>query len=285
MGVISVGIIVVAAVSIVAYATVSKKRGKVTVEDNMDNNKLAKIQLILRMLVDISTVISVILVFFTLVEMQKERDNAYRPNIVIETKTINMVLGKWDENNHLVECEGKYQYEDTNLIAYNIGVGSAEQVLISVDKNSYMEMCQYLDDISIEGMNSYSVNDKNYVTTYSDGHSKMSPVSGYIFEKAFILSNAQDKITIPLPVELLDMITDMEVCELSEINQATEGKEDGEMFSVNDFNIPDLILKVSFQDIQGKEYQQDLTLHINEGVSSSGKDRIAKIPITITATK
>ena len=273
MKILVAGVVIMATISIGGYA-ISRNVGgekKEKIPGCFD-----RIQQILRVLVDLSTVISMILVFFTLQEMQIERDHAYRPNIVAENSSLYIVL-----NTHAGEDIG--DIKDVALNLYNIGVGVAEQVSISVDENSYLNICRYLDSIADDKTNSYTINNTNFVIEYPDGRVGMTPRKIYEYKASFVLQNAQEKISYNLPRDLINIITDIEVCRHLNIENASNGVKENEQFCFDDITIPDVEFKIDLQDVQGKKYDDRLTLHFEQGVISTGKDGITHERLTIRA--
>lgn len=79
---------------------------------------------IISFVVSLSTIASMLLVYFTLKEMQVERDNAYKPYLVIDNYWSEKVFEESLDN----ESEAYAQIEEATAQLHNIGVGTAKKI-------------------------------------------------------------------------------------------------------------------------------------------------------------
>ena len=103
----------------------------------------------------IAQILSTLLVFFTLLEMQKERDCSYRPDIIIMNTTL-MIERDGDINNvedlsQLEAIISKYANSRCSTEVFNIGVGSAKNITITVIPESITSLIKHIKEKCIPG--------------------------------------------------------------------------------------------------------------------------------------
>ncbi len=199
---------------------------------------------VVNFLVSISSIISVILVFITLKEMQIQRDNTYLPNIIFETKQVDLVWGNQEyihENPFIISTEN-VNPTSIEIGSLNIGVGVAQNICFSFSESSFTDLLELLIALDTENKYSYKtsknsmeikVNDKT--TIYSSSETK----------KPFLLPNAEEKFSIYIPFHYTKLIN-----RIYEIGN-------GELI-----DMPDIQLNIIFNDIQGKQYNELVFLAI-----------------------
>ena len=100
-------------------------------------------------IVGIFTILSVVLVYYTLREMQIERNNAYMPVMVAETRDVTIWWGdqkKVVKNNPLMKEKNMSSNPSAiPMTVYNIGVGVAKNMNVKIDSACIDEMIEYLN--------------------------------------------------------------------------------------------------------------------------------------------
>lgn len=231
------------------------------------------IKIIYRLIIDMSAVLSVILVFFTLREMQIERDNAYRPTLVFETMELELDLGKENSSKCLDFDENDDKHHSMELSFLNIGVGVAKNISINVDKEWYGLMgiyLYYLQDKAGDEVYKYSLNDVNYVCDNPDGTSSMCEYES--FEKLYILPNAEEITKFEINKDLLDMLRSIKIQEYNALSSASNGWQVGSIVEMKEIILPQIKLNVNFQDVQGKQYNKELYLNFETGMFKKNSD-------------
>ena len=228
----------------------------------------------------ILTMISVCIVFFTLLEMQKERDAAYRPYIVMNPI---QETAEWDKDGDLVWLKEKTRPiensldkdSDGNIIghlklpgkllfypylikysAVNVGVATATELYFKWDVNNVRQLSDYL----------YS-KDSKYKEFYTEG-----PKSDVIIcnDNLFQLTKVQ-------PEALMYMKPEMDAYELSfpaqySILMGMIMKEYNRETDV----LPTLYLNIQFKDIQNKAFNELIRIEITVNDRKENQDGSGK---------
>ena len=203
-----------------------------------------------KLVVEISiAVISMLLVWFTLREMQIERNNAYKPDIFFNET---MLILTWDSEGAVVDINEvevwdyyKENAEFVNTVPRvefeNIGMGTAKYLRLQWDQTKNMKtLTDYLYTIKNDADFTYEI-DKSYLRTKSNGLEMQSSSKAQI-EIAY-MKNESEKQRIMLPFEYFDCLR--HIC---------YNYRDGGMF------VPGIDIISTYQDIQGKEYKNTKTL-------------------------
>lgn len=197
------------------------------------------------------SIISTLLVLFTLFEMQAERNATYLPDISLSNTKVAI---SWDKNGlpcitqEAKDITAKIADEDTiinklpHMKVYNIGVGTAKNISFTWEnqKNmkAYIDFLNSCNDIDISF-------DENmlYIKTPAINQG----IGGsYISQYDFLLNSTQEFETLALPLSYYTLIKEAYI-------------------RTNNEKIPILYLSVSYSDVQGKSYNK--TIQINADIS------------------
>lgn len=203
--------------------------------------------------VGIFSILSVILIYSTLKEMQTQRDYAYRPEIVFETKQVDIEWG--DKNalkNPLIQSNSEVNPSSISLNTYNIGVGAAKNLRFSLDYTSFVRLIKYLKDVDARNSYEYSIQDNTFDITIN-GKKNFSFSCNYEVDKLYLLPNAEESFVFNIPVQYTKLIE--------------------KIFEVHDkaLAIPDIKLNLEYTDVQGKNYTKQILLMIKPAIISSDK--------------
>lgn len=194
-------------------------------------------------------IVSVLLVWFTLFEMQVERNNAYKPDIFFNDA---LLILTWDSEGTAVEIDDvdvwdyyKESAEFINTVPMvkfeNIGMGTAKYLRIQWDQIKNMKtLTDYLYAINNEADFTYRI-DKSFLQTESNGVIMQSS-SKPLLEVAY-MKNESEGQRIMLPFEYYDCLR--HIC---------YNYREGGLF------VPGIDIISTYQDIQGKEYKNIKTL-------------------------
>ena len=213
--------------------------------------KILSIDNVISIVGHLLTIISLLLVFATLVEMQKQRDNSYMPQIVAECgDEVEITWSNKHDILYISDDEKKTSiYKQFYLDIYNIGVGVA--------KNIQFEWVSENMEEFVECINS---NSKNYYLESKNGIFNLQTESvvtgGSEFEKvnklSFLSSSTDKPYRIIFPYQYLLCYKVMLMDQLN--------------------TFPQMQLKISYEDIQNKSYEQILNIRMEPQtlISSSG---------------
>lgn len=194
-------------------------------------------------------IVSVLLVWFTLLEMQVERNNAYKPDIFFNEA---LLILTWDSEGTAVEIDDvdvtdyyKESAEFINTVPIvkfeNIGMGTAKYLRIQWNQIKNMKtLTDYLYAIKSEADFTYRI-DKSFLQTESNGVIMQSS-SKQLLEVAY-MKNESEGQRIMLPFEYYDCLR--HIC--------YNYREGG-------LSVPGIDILSTYQDIQGKEYKNIKTL-------------------------
>lgn len=200
------------------------------------------------MLTNFATIISVIVVLLTLREMQIQRNNAYRPDIVFETVSVHLIWGQHDEDHYPGYSPNPFAKGDFNphylqIPSRNIGVGVAKNVTYSFDVSSFTQLINYLNEISDE--NNYTYHEIDGALLVKNGYWERWTSIPYNPRVLYLLPNAEETYDFLIPEAYLELLENV-------------------YFSCGDepHNIPDIEINLSFEDVQGVRYTSKVFLTI-----------------------
>lgn len=198
----------------------------------------------------IVSIISVLLVFFTLREMQIERDHSYLPDICFQKTSFALT---WDKNGLISpESEEKWLlkgFEQLDILGIlpneiprielvNIGIGTAKSIHVEwKHKDNMKALSEYLYEFNQEADFSYHF-DANCLNFYSDKSVFRVPAKPFL-DVAYMKTEPQGDY-LWFPEEYWTCI--QQICR-------------NYMPKQNGLVLPNLEVMISFKDIQGKEYQ------------------------------
>jgi len=190
------------------------------------------------------TLISLLLIFFTLVEMQTQRNAAYMPYIVAEfNDTVKMSWNGIDGLSFSNAPEYDNIHPPIYFDVYNIGDGIAKNVQFQWMDNNIVRLSEYINDNSTD----FHVNLGGQMPRIS---AYGIEASGKVFERnlnySFLSTGNYEPYKINVPYNYLLCYKFMQVASLDEY--------------------PEIHLKVSYEDIQGKAYEQILVINWNPGL-------------------
>lgn len=193
------------------------------------------------------SIISTVLVLFTLFEMRAERNDAYRPDISLSNTELAI---SWDKNGlpsiskEAEDTLSKVIHADTAINAipqikvYNLGVGTAKN--ITLEWYNQKNMKNFINIFnSYDGINVFIDDNSVYIETDSIKHRIWTPINSKI---DFLLNSKQDFDTLPFPSPYYQLIKEM--C----IRTRTQ-------------DVPPLYLQISYSDVQGKIYNKTIQIH------------------------
>lgn len=224
-------------------------------------------------------VASILLVFVTLLEMQLERIETYKPYIVLEAGT----GGSTYTINEGINSEHQYaifstNYSNPNLSGdvkipiKNIGVGVAKnlKMTFTIDfkanseryfqfENKYFSFSleKYKSNNTIEVDNRYMTN--NTFLSSPDIHIPDEQV----YYQSFILPNNQETLYVKLPIDYLSAVRHYIVYS-------------------HDIDVPPLYLTISYEDVQGIKYSQNFLLSLSSQFSIDYEKKEYTIYYTFT---
>lgn len=198
-------------------------------------------------------IISVLLVFVTLLEMQMERIQAYKPFIVLESGTggcsFNLNEGENAQNQFAVFTTNYSDISlsgDVKIPIKNIGMGVANKLemefTIDFSANS-KRFFLFEDEYQAFSIESYKNDNKIFVDAkyMTDNTFLNAPdidlKEEQLYYQSFILPNNQETLYVKLPVDYLAAIRHY-------------------MAYTHDIDVPPLCLTIRYEDIQGVKYSQ-----------------------------
>lgn len=195
------------------------------------------------------SIVSVILVLLTLLEMQADRNAAYRPDISFADTEVAIA---WEGEQQIENSEAtqswnldsfyeKYEVNITpQLMMYNIGVGTAKNIKLQWDHVSnvekFIEAFESYDDISISL-------DNNMIYIETD-KSVIGQGVGNGYTTDFMLSSVEDYCAIQFPVAYSYLIREL-------LTRSLPSDQ-----------LPTLSLSVTYTDIQNKAYSKCINVYI-----------------------
>lgn len=231
------------------------RNNKINNKETSDKNKdwLFIIKTFGNSVVGLATLAASIATCVTLWEMRSERNQSYKPYLIIESQNYNEEFEKpfysIDDTNNLVKV---LSIDENDLIPMsitinNIGSGTATDIEImfseSQCKKCWEEICSYYSDYSVNVTDS-----KIHVDYNSANYDRMLEYEHYMngdvtLNRSYILS--EESIEISIPEEYRRIIHALAYC--------TKG----------DYTTPFIIeLEISYNDLQGINYQKKYQLNI-----------------------
>jgi len=197
-------------------------------------------------LVAVATIGATIVAMSTLYEMRAERNKAFEPDIVIETKT---AIFTWGDPSELLQISDVDIAGDSankmplSLQAINIGAGVAKNVKISFPHDTWRAWVESLKSYYPD--KEYSVGAQRNAVPYVklDGNIFSARQSPY--EKTYLLPSAEERFDFFLP--MLHHIT---------LNHVLEISNDCESI------LTPIFLDLSFNDAQGIPFEKRIELSI-----------------------
>jgi hypothetical protein len=192
------------------------------------------------------TIISLILLFVTLLEMKIQRNNTYMPQVVAECN--DAVKMSWDRMQDIISLseEGININNKINLEVYNVGVGVARNLKFEWINDNIETLTNYINNNSSNFQTSLNNDLLNIKASGIEiGGGEVQRVN----ELNFLAPNSNKPYLINIPYQYLLCYKIMLIDQL------------------NDY--PPIQLKISYTDIQGKAYEQTLTLIIKPNILTS----------------
>lgn len=200
----------------------------------------------IEIITNIATIISVIMVLFTLLEMQVQRNNAYRPYIVFESVQVDVAWGDTENiENAFAESDDSFNPGIITIPTRNIGVGVAKQITYSIDKSNFIAWLDLLNELDTENEYSYSQNGNQLIVKTNSSEIAFS--GNYEMTKVFLLPNAEEIFDFVIPIHYTRLLQGI---------YSVRGAER--------VDIPDIEVFISFSDVQGVKYTRQIFLSIND---------------------
>ena len=206
--------------------------------------------------VAVSAIISMLLVYFTLREMQIARDNAYAPCLIIEDSKVNI---RWDGSEAASQTKDEKnpymsdgETENPLFVPFhvkNIGVGIAKNVHIEI--NVEKTMSGWVDLLNKElvnkpGVYTYTLKNDSGVLYFDNGSQPMGSNPEMVGEKLYLMANAADDLQCAFSPLMALCIKEFIV----------NGQSD--LLSDNPIRV-----YISYQDVQGKNLSTELFLYVD----------------------
>lgn len=211
-------------------------------------SKRDSIRFWIEILTGFSTVVSAIIVVLTLYEMQVQRNNAYMPDIIFETVSVNVSWGdseKLNDYDSIVGEATEVNPSSVHIPVRNIGVGVAKKISFTISDENFISWLSLFNKLNPESQYTYTKNGS--MLSVFNGNTQISFNSDYRDEKTFLLPNAEEiyEFTIPMQYTIL----------LQKIFSTRNAEP---------VDIPDLEIWVSFEDVQGVTYDKAISLAIED---------------------
>lgn len=208
------------------------------------------IKFICEIITSLTAVISAIIVLLTLREMQIQRNNAYMPDLIIETLHFIVTWGDTTEFSHAIKkASTANEIEVTpariKLHVRNIGVGVAKKLSLSITTDNYISWLLFLKKLNPEIQYSFKQLDQSTLKITKEDHMLICHFGAE--KKPFLLDSSKEVFDYEIT-----NYTDL-LCDIA-LSLASKDKHN-EMF-----NIPDLKIRASFEDVQGKKYNKEILL-------------------------
>ena len=223
----------------------------------------------------ILTLLSVVGVFFTIHEMRKDRDAAYKPAILMNPTEFEISWNEDGEEEWFISLPGEGEssvdvdehgemigtikipmtiFRENGLETFsvvNIGVGAARDIVFEWDENNVQNLKEYLierdsskADFCLEGQSVvFSIGDRIVMTDKPQGNRLM-----------YMLPNAEETYILALPTAYSVLV-----------HEIVKNAEIGE-------NLPHLVLYVDYTDVQGKNMQDAFCIWIQRTFYEANPD-------------
>lgn len=208
------------------------------------------------------SIISILLVYFTLLEMQVARNNAYLPDIYFNKTSFAIT---WDSNGYpdfdCLDDELLQAFcQETNYIdrppiieIENIGMGTAKNIHLEWTHPSNMQaLTNCFDTINATPPFTYEINE--FFTVITINEKTILCTSKPSLDIAYMKNESQND-SICFPLEYLLCIR--HICR----NYGNDG-----------IALPDIKIKLHYYDIQGKEYRIEKTIRIQLSILTLNPD-------------
>ena len=154
--------------------------------------------------VAVSAIISTLLVYFTLREMQIARDNTYAPCLIIEDSKVNI---RWDGPGVVSQTKDEInplmsdgETENPLVVPFhvkNIGIGIAKNVHIEINVESTMS--RWVDLLNKKLINkpdicTYTFENDMGVLYFDNGSKRVGSSPEMVGEKLYLMANAADDL-------------------------------------------------------------------------------------------
>ncbi|RBP61048.1 hypothetical protein DES36_11547 [Alkalibaculum bacchi] len=180
-----------------------------------------------------ATIISAIVVLFTLWEMQIQRNNAYMPDIIFEPTQVNISWGDTTNIvNPFVNPEEVVNPISVKVPSRNVGVGVAKHLTYSIDISTYIDWIELCKELNDENQYTYTRNENQYAVTINNTDIMFSPT--YEINKVFLLPNAEESFDFVIPIQYITLLQEI---------YSIRGREH--------VVIPNIKVLVTFTDVQG----------------------------------
>lgn len=201
---------------------------------------------VFRSLTIISTVFSMLLVYFTLKEMQIQRDRSYAPDIIFEECEISFSwIGNENPNQSIIPSKDDEESNLFKLNVLNVGVGVAKNIRISLDVEKALQPWADILNKEVYENNDYYFENDDGTLYIKDENKRVGSNALVKWDKLYLLPNATESgsfIVSPLfPVVIKEII----------IN--------GKYSFLTDHPIT---IDLEFEDIQGKQYRKSVKFGI-----------------------
>jgi len=234
----------------------------------------------------IATWITILLVYFTLREMQKQRRMSTKPHIIITESRGNLKIRKnqldsyWDTSNsensfdEVLDNKGNYLQNAIKINFHNIGLGVAKNIVISWQYNLesnikiITEYCNKYDlDIPVLGRNE---NNDFIAIKYKKIQSYFNILFSKKSEYTYLLTDSvkPDGLEVPLPLiyqTLLSLHFDVMFSERLKDNKIAH--------VIEGMNPPTLKIELDYNDVSGLRYSQRFEIFFHSSIVDIPDDK------------
>ena len=262
-----------------------------------NSNKFQIFLSIVQVLASMATIAVAFLTFFTLREMQTERDSAYRPEIVVMRNLFeggeagssdSEISGKriyfdpytlgppWIlRSKDALSKNDVFYFETPYLTLKNIGQGTAKDIKVTVHIDDWVKNAVVLlnnfSDLGIFEFEECEPSDTSpqarFHVLYRESMDENPSVCISSYEelekentKITYITSGADTVNVSLPDSLCKMLAVFYVSDIQIFTLIPKVKipPDAEM----SVEIPDLVITIQYADMQGKQYKQEETIPI-----------------------
>ena len=202
--------------------------------NNMQDSKSKPCGDVINIVMAMLTFFSVLGVFFTILEMRRDRDAAYRPTIVMNPIEIHFSWDSEDKEKGISFQDGIANGNTYEYSVVNIGVGTAKNIVFEWDTNNTSNLLNYLQIHHAGNSNFCVIGDDYDAFSYNDDNhiviSKEKPIV-----LMYMLPEAGEVHHISLPYQYILLI--QEIAKMKQFDNSSP---------------PSICLYVKYEDIQGK---------------------------------
>ena len=208
------------------------------------------IKFICEIVTSLTAVISAIIVLLTLHEMQIQRNNAYMPDLIVETLYFIVTWGDTTQFNDMIKYYSTAHEMEVNparikLHVRNIGVGVAKKLSLSMATDNYISWLLFLKKLNPEIQYSFKQINQSILEITKEGHKLI--FNHCAEKKPFLLESSKEVFDYGI-INYTDLLCDIAL-------SLTSKDKHNELL-----NIPDLKILASFEDVQGKKYNKEILL-------------------------